>query len=183
MPDPVSEWREEHARFSRLLDVLEGEVAKFHREEHPDYDLMREIVGYLRDCSGQVHHPREDAALARLVARDPGMRLPANRLLQEHRVIATAEEELLRRLDDIEADAVVQRSVLEAAAATYLVYYRHHIATEEAEILPRAAMLLTEQDWEAVAAAVPARPDPLANGDFETRYRVLRGQLGSAARE
>ena len=90
-----------------------------------------------------------------------------NRLLQEHRVIARAGDELLRMLNDVADEAVVLREDVETAVATYLVYYRHHLATEEREIMPRAATLLTAQDWSAVAAAAPVGRDP------ETRHHTI----------
>jgi len=179
MSTTVTAWHAEHARFGRLLDLLDREVVKFHDGAQPDYELMRDIVHYLRNYSDQTHHPREDVAFGRLAERDPAMRLPVARLQQEHRVIAAAGEALLRRLDDVAADVVIERAAVEAAAATYLVYYRHHIATEEIEVLPRAAELLSAPDWAAVAAAVPARSDPLSGDNVEALYRELRRRLAA----
>lgn len=173
----VNAWHHEHVRFRRLLDLLDQELAKFRVEEHPDYELMRDIVHYLRNYSDLSHHPREDVAFSRLAERDHNMRLPVARLQQEHRVIAAAGEALLARLDDIAADVVVERTKVEAAAATYLLYYRHHIAAEEKDMLPRAAALLTDRDWAAVASAVPARSDPLSGDNVEARYRELSRRL------
>jgi len=182
MVDPVEVWHNEHAHFSRLLKILDQQVITFYEGLHPNYDLMRNIVYYLRHFSDRFHHPREDVAFARLVRRDPAMRLPVNRLLQEHRVIAVAGDGLMRCLDDVAADAMVERSRLEAAAAAYLVYYRHHLATEEQEVLPRAAQVLTKSDWQAVAAAVPQGADPLFGEESEARYRELRRHLALEAR-
>src|SRR5215218_4960164 len=173
MVNPISLWHAEHGNFSRLLDVLEEQVAKFHEGESPDFDLMLEIVIYLREFGDRFHHPREDAAFASLVSRDPTLRLPINRLLQEHRVIAVAGEELVTRLKEVIGDALVSRSTLEAAAALYLAYYRHHLATEEKKILPRAAALLTGQDWDVVARAVPSSSDPLFGQTPSATYRRL----------
>lgn len=177
MSDPLTEWHSEHMRFGRLLLLLERQVAAFHAGEDPDYDLMRDIVCYLQHFADHFHHPREDTAFARLAERDASMRVLVNRLLQEHRVIAFAGKELLRYLDDIAADAVVERRAVEAAAAMYLVYYRHHLVTEEAEILPHAARILTPGDWDAISAAVPAGPDPLFGTDPEVGYEILRRQI------
>jgi hemerythrin-like domain-containing protein len=182
MIDPITVWHGEHVRFTRLLDFLEKQVTAFHAGEHPNYDLMRDVVYYLRHFADRFHHPREDAAFTRLAERDPAMRSPINRLLQEHRVIAVAGEELLKHLDDILEDAVIARETVETAAATYLTYYRHHLAKEEAEVLPRAAQVLTQHDWTAVAAAVPAGPDPLFGDDVGARYRELRKQIMLEAR-
>ncbi len=177
MNDPVTLWHGEHMRFTRLLDFLEREMAVFHAGQHPNYELMRDAVYYLHHFADRFHHPREDVAFARLSARDPSVQLAINRLLQEHRVISVAGDALLAHLENILKDAVIERATVEAAAATYLMYYRHHLATEETHILPLAAQLLTPEDWAAVAAAVPAGPDPLFGDDIAARYRDLRLQI------
>jgi hemerythrin-like domain-containing protein len=181
MAEPLAVWHAEHVNFARLLDLLETQVAAFHRGERPNYDLMGDILYYLRNFADRFHHPREDVAFARLVERDPGVKLVINRLLQEHRVIATAGDEFFNRLNEVAGDVMTPRATVEAAAATYLVYYRHHIATEEREIMPRAAQLLTQEDWAAVTATVPTGPDPLFGDDVEARFRELRRQIALEA--
>ena len=180
MAEPLATWHTEHVNFARLLDLLEAQLAAFHRAEHPDYGLMANIVYYLRSFADRFHHPREDAAFARLLERDPGTRLLIERLLQEHRVIATAGDELFNRLNQVTSDIVMPRATVESAAATYLTYYRDHIATEERDIMPRAAQLLTKKDWTEVAANVP--PDPLFGDVVEARFQELRAQIARDAR-
>ena len=177
MADPVAVWHAEHVRFTSLLDFIEQQMARFHAGQDPDYELLRDVVYYLHHYADRYHHPREDVAFERMTKRDPGLSPAINRLLQEHRVLNSAGRTLLEYLDDILEDVVHERSIVEAAAATYLVYYRHHLAVEEAEILPRAAKALGPGDWAAVATAVPAVPDPLFGDDVAERYRELRRQL------
>jgi hemerythrin-like domain-containing protein len=177
MNDPVTLWHREHMRFAQLLDFVENEMREFHYGGQPDYELMRDAVHYLQHYATRFHHPREDVAFQRMVERYPDKGLAIARLLQEHRVIDVAGAELLKHLDSILEDTIVPREKVEAAAATYLVYYRHHLATEEAEILPLAAELLTPDDWAAVAAAVPLGPDPLFGSDINARYRELHAQI------
>lgn len=181
MVDPIAVWHGEHKRFAQLLDFLERQIEAFHAGQQPDYALMRDVIHYLHHYGDRFHHPREDAAFARLVESDPSLELAINRLLQEHRVIAVAGDALLDYLEDILNDVVIERQAVEAAAATYLVYYRHHLATEENEILPRAAQLLTAVDWAAVANAVATVPDPLFGNDVGARYRALREQIAHVA--
>ncbi len=181
MSGPLTDWHDEHVRFGRLLNLLEEQVNAFRAGEEPNYDLMREIVHYLQNFAHRYHHVREDVAFDRLAEREPSMRMIANRLLQEHRVIAWAGEELADRLMQITEDVIVERAAVEAAASTYLVYYRHHLVAEERDILPRAAHLLTPDDWAAVAAAVPPEVDPLFGPDFDVYYEQLRRQLRPAA--
>src|SRR5262245_47229575 len=131
MANPIAAWRTDHANFARLLNFVERQVLAFHLGEPLDYPLLLAILYYLRDYPDRVHHPREDVAFARLVERDLALQLPVARRLQEHRVIAAAGEELLKLLQGAVDGALIERSAIEAAAATYLVYYRHHLAAEE----------------------------------------------------
>ena len=118
MADPLAVWHTEHINFARLLDILEDQVSAFHAGEDPNYALMSDILYYMRNFTDRVHHPREDVAYARLAARDPGSQLTVNRLQQEHRVIATAGDELLNRINEAAGDVVTPRAALEAATAS-----------------------------------------------------------------
>jgi len=177
MKDPVLHWHAEHANFSRLLDILEKQLGEFHAAGKPNYELMRDIVSYLRHFPDLHHHPREDVAFALMAEHDAAMSVPLARLQQEHRVIAAAGDDLLRVLDEAESGTVVSRAAVEAVAAMYLVYYRHHISHEESEILPRARKLLTAKDWEAVAVAKPPAHDPLFGEKGDAGYRELRRHI------
>lgn len=180
MTDPVVTWHAEHARFARLLDVLDGQVSVFHAGGQPNHELMLNIMYYLRHYPDRIHHPQENVAFGRLLVRDPTMKPQIDQLLQEHDVIAAAGEAILERLTEMVAGTLEPRSLVEAAAATYLAYYRHHIATEN-KLIPRAAQLLTVGDWMSVAAAVPVGPDPLIRESLDARYRALRRQIALEA--
>lgn len=177
MSEPVALWHAEHVNFLRLLDVLARQMSVFQEGERPNYELMRNAVQYLRHFPGRYHHPREDIAFACLLKKNPALQGQISFLLQEHRVIAASGEELLARLEDAASDVMISRETLEAAAATHLLYYRHHIYNEERDILPLAAQHLTGADWKAVAAAVPPAHDPLFGDDADAQYRDLRHQI------
>jgi hemerythrin-like domain-containing protein len=150
-------WHADHDNFRGLLDELRTELDVFHSGGRPDYEHMCQIITSLREYGDEVHHPREDVAFARLALRCPDMALPLARLQQEHRVIAQVGGKLLEQIEAILGGALVRRAELEAALATYLVYYGNHIAKEEEDVLSRAAQHLTAEDWAAVRAAVPAK--------------------------
>jgi hemerythrin-like domain-containing protein len=177
---PADAWHAEHAYFSRLLRLLQREVDAFHAGERPNYELMLDIISYLRDFTDRFHHPREDVAFARMAKRNPGLELYLARLRQEHSVIAHAGETLRGLLTAILDDAVVERAEVEMAAAMYLVYYGNHIAKEEEDIVWQAARLLSEEDWDAVRAAVPPQRDPLFGEAPDERYRALRERIATA---
>lgn len=179
--DYLKAWHREHEYFRRLLALLQKQLDVFHGGERPNYELMLDIVSYLREYSDRVHHPLEDVAFDRLAKRAPELALPLARLKQEHRVIAHAGEALVDHLNAILGGAVVPRAEVEMAIATYLVYYGNHIAKEEEDVLARAASLLGPEDWAAVKDAVPHVPDPLFGDKPEERFRSLRRQIALEA--
>lgn len=181
MVDPVAPWREEHEYFARLLRLLQKQVDVFHAGGELNYALMQDIVSYLREYADQFHHPREDVAFERLTSYCPELELIVARLRQEHRVIAQAGATLLENIEAALEGSILPREQLEAAAATYLIYYQNHIRTEETAILARAAQHLTAEDWEAVRAAVLVAPDPLFGVNPQTRFRELRRQIAQEA--
>jgi hemerythrin-like domain-containing protein len=179
--EPVESWHQEHVYFNQLLELLQHEVDIFHTGESPNYQLMLDIISYLREYSDQYHHPREDEALHRLLRHCPDRELPIARLHQEHRVIAHAGETLRELLKEAADDVMIRRAEIEVAAATYLVYYGNHIAREEEDILPRAARHLDAADWLAVKNAAPAGRDPLFGPHPEDRFRDLRRRIATQA--
>ena len=181
MADPIASWRAEHEYFARLLQLLQKQVDVFHAGGKPKYALMQDIVSYLREFSDRYHHPREDVAFERLARYCPDLTLVLARLQQEHRVIAHAGATLLAHIESVLQGAILPREQLEAAAATYLIYYQNHLRIEETAVLARASQHLTADDWEAVHTAVPTLPDPLFGADPENRFRELLRQIAQEA--
>jgi hemerythrin-like domain-containing protein len=175
--DPIAAWHTEHEYFARLLRLLRKEVDAFRARAEPNYELMVDILRYLREYSDCVHHPREDIAFARLARHCPELEVVLAGLMQEHRVIAAAGEDLLARIEAVVAGDVSPRERLEAAAATFLVYYESHLAKEEREVLGRARAHLTPADWDAVRTGVPGIADPLFGPSPQDRFRNLRRQI------
>jgi hemerythrin-like domain-containing protein len=114
-----------------------------------------------------------------MMEKDPSLEATINRLLQEHRVISAAGAQIQDLLEQVVSDAIVERSLLEAAASTFLVYYRHHISAEDQGIMPLAAKLLTPEDWAEVGRAVSSVPDTLFGTQVDARYRELREKIES----
>jgi hemerythrin-like domain-containing protein len=181
MTDPIAFWRTEHVYFGHLLDLLRKELDVFHSGERPNYELVQDVLTYLRDYSDQYHHPREDAAFERLARRCPDIAPLVARLRQEHRIIAHAGESLLGLVDGILEGAMVPRAQVEWELATYLVYYRSHIGNEEQHVLDRAGRELSEADWVAVNAVGGTGQDPVFGHKPQERYRELRRRIAQEA--
>lgn len=174
--DAVASWREQHSYFNRLLHLLHEEADILHAGGRPNYELMLDIIAYLREYGDGMHHPREDEAFRRLSEHNPRMRKIVWRLHQEHRVIAQAGEALSSLLEQAMDDAMLTREQIEAAAATYVVYYAHHIAREDEEVLPVALRDFTEADWKAVIAAGAPSGNP-----EHVRFKALRRRIALEA--
>lgn len=172
----LAAWHAEHLNFARLLRLFEEQVALFAAGDTPEYTLMQDIVHYLQHFPDVHHHRYETEVFQRMGRRDPSLKTLAERLVQEHRVIAAAGTRLANQLETVIGGAVVPRADLEAAAATYLVYYRAHLDAEESVMLPRAAAMFTPDDWTDVARTVAdrSRDDPLFGTGAEERFRELR---------
>ncbi|GAB3764183.1 hemerythrin domain-containing protein [Ramlibacter monticola] len=179
--NPIKAWLEEHAYFDRLLTVLLEEADALNAGDMPSYELLLDVISYLRDYSDQVHHPREDEAFRRLASHSPELRPTLARLHQEHRVIAESGERLRERVEEAAAGAVMPRAAIQSAAATFVVYYRNHIATEENEVLPAAARELSEEDWAAARNAAPSLGNPLVGESANERFRNLRRRIAAEA--
>lgn len=176
MENPVCAWRADHVYFRSLLGLLACEVDRFHAGERPNYPLMLDIVSYLGDFSGKLHHPREEEAFRRLAVRCPDLAPVIARLSREHGILALAGDTLSARLNEVLDGALLPRGEVEVAAATYLVYYGNHIALEEEAVLPRAGAVLTPADWQAVRDTVPPAQSEAA-GEF---FRGLRREISAA---
>ena len=58
MPHVLDMLKREHKTISRLLTSLEGQVDLFEKAEHPDYELMKEIIDYFLTYPDLCHHPK-----------------------------------------------------------------------------------------------------------------------------
>ena len=169
-------WHGEHAKFARLLGLLEQQLEAFRANAEPDFEVMADVVRYLREYGDAVHHPREDIGFRRLLEKQPDTGPMVQRLLQEHRALAVAGRELLERLERLQSDTMAPREPIESAAATYLLYYRHHLGKEEREIIPRIQSSFDEDDWKIVREGLKGIDDPLST-EADQRFRTLRRHL------
>ena len=47
--NPIAAWHDEHVYFNQLAQLVRREIDVFHRGRRPNYELMYDIVSYLRD--------------------------------------------------------------------------------------------------------------------------------------
>lgn len=177
----IERLKQEHRDFSKLLDLLEAQIAVFGRGERPDYDLMLDILKYMTSYPDRFHHPREDVAFARLAQRNPAMRARVEKLGRQHRAIAESGARFLDNLNGALAGAMLKRETVEAPGRDYVALYREHMRMEERELFPLGAARLDGRDWAEIDAAIPIGTDPLFGGKVEERFRALHERIARAA--
>ena len=60
---------EEHANFSKLLEILMRQVAKCNEGVSPNYEIIEEVLDYSLSYPILCHHTKEDLVYRRLQAR------------------------------------------------------------------------------------------------------------------
>ena len=170
-------WHADHLNFGRLLNFLEGELARLRNGDSPNYQLVLDIMYYMTHYSDVVHHPKEDLVFARIKIRDASIGPTIDKLIAEHAQLRDIGEAMVRELNGVVDGSMAPRERVEATAQAYISGLRAHMRTEEIVILPLAAALLSEGDWADIDATIASFADPLFGTEVQDRYAGLREQI------
>jgi hemerythrin-like domain-containing protein len=168
--------REEHANLSRLLDLLEREMAD---PEIADYGLVKGILDYCLTYPDQFHHPKEDMVYRALARFEHEMSPAIEDLEAEHEEIAILTRETAAALDKATADGAADKAYLAGMVRSFIDFYRRHIAKEEREFFPEALKILDAATWDEIAARVTDPADPLFNEKAARHFLALRERIGA----
>ena len=138
---------------------------------------MLDIMYYMTHYSDALHHPKEDIVFARIKSRDASASATIEELTTQHTQLREMDQAIVRVLDDVVNGSITSRERMEATARAYVAGLRAHMRTEESEILPRAARLLSESDWTEIDAAIANFDDPVFGSQVHERYARLREQI------
>jgi len=84
MPDTLLLLRVEHRNLSKLLGLIEDQVAAADTGAPMDRDLLSLAWEYFSDYPDLCHHPKEDLVYELLSRRDPGSCAGLGNLTAEH---------------------------------------------------------------------------------------------------
>lgn len=171
----------EHADLSRLLDLLDRELAVFAGGERPDYDLIGAVVDYCLDYPDAVHHPKEDLIYQLLKSRDAELARLVGDLEEEHRQIGAMTRDVAEAMRQVLAEELVDRQSVHDLTRSFVGRYRHHMALEEDRVFPAAVKVLSAGDWAAIDARLEHRDDPLFGDAVVDRFRALRENIEGLA--
>lgn len=177
MNDRTATWKAEHENFRRLLDLVDSQVAVFHRGDQPDYGLMLDVMHYMTHYPDRYHHPLEDGACRLLLKRDPDFSDPVDELARQHAQIAESGTRLVKDLNAIVDGAFMQRAAVEDDAQRYTRTMRRHMQSEEEAIFPALQRLLRDGDWRQIEADIAAAKDPVFGASVDPRYAALHARI------
>ena len=182
MNNTITLWRAEHAKFAKLIDLLEAQLALFHAGEPPNYELMLSIAFYMTHYVDAVHHAREEIAFRRIRQREPRSAPTIDALTAQHAEMKVDGEALAREFEDIVDGTILARSEVEALGRRYIDGFRAHMKCEDDEVIPLAGTVLTDQDWHTINAAIAHVEDPIFGVGAEQRYAALRAHIARESR-
>ncbi len=183
MTNLLNRLRDDHRNFARLFEAVEAELKRFAAGGRPNYELLLAAVEYLREYAECQHHPAEDLVYARLCACAPGEAERAGNLVAEHKRLEALGDNFLTLLKTVLSETTVPRDRLDAEAFAFLSAQKKHMRAEEDSFFKVAERSLLPEDWQELAKAALAAPDPLFGGKAEARYRELSRAIEALATE
>lgn len=167
--------RDEHAAVAAVLRSM-LQMMQRDPDEQPErfFDVLRAMLFYIDEFPERRHHPKESDLLFPKVARVAPHLMPVIRRLEDDHLRGEARvRELQHLLLAWELLGDSRRDVFQHAAREYVEFYLAHMRTEETEILPAAANLLSDVDWAQLDEAFQQHGDPLATGVYDPVYDRL----------
>jgi len=165
----------EHQALSVLLRALPQLLVEQRQQGCGlDFELLRSALFYLDEFPDRLHHAKESELLfPKLRARAPHLRGTLDRLDHEHLLGSRSVRDLEFALLGVEMLGETRRQPFEKALQRFVHGYMAHMKLEEAEILPAAIALLSDEDWNDLDEAFAANKDPLTGAEPSAIYQPL----------
>jgi len=169
---------EDHKTLCTVIEALEVRLPEVARRDPETLDLLANLIDYIAEYPDQVHHPREDRIIERLIDKGltPSERIIVELTVAQHAELAAATARMETDIDALlskQHDAGVQ---FDHDARIYLAMQKEHMRREEQQLFPVAVRLFTAMDWKEIEASEPEVPDPLQESRLD-RYASLLALL------
>jgi nucleotide-binding universal stress UspA family protein/hemerythrin-like domain-containing protein len=149
------------------------------RQRTDDQTVLAAMVSYLRGFPEQVHHPKEEAHLHRLMrSRNSSCEALLADVESQHVMERRLIEQVSACLNDGDRDQVMRDAVLRFVDHVYA-----HLRLEETQVLPLARQCLDERDWTEVANAFldnkHSRLGTLSSGELRRLFRDIANAIAA----
>jgi hemerythrin-like domain-containing protein len=174
---------DEHRALAGMLSALRYLVRDIRDKGHePDFEVLRAILYYIHAFPERLHHPKESELLFKALRRRSNEAAATlDRLDAEHARGEDTVARLVMQLLEYEQLGASRMPAFVQAVERFIDHYLQHMDTEEREILPLAARVLTPEDWEHVDAAFAENKDPLTGHTPSEEFRGLFSRIVNLA--
>jgi branched-chain amino acid transport system ATP-binding protein len=170
-------------RVAGAMDSLREAMAN-NRDPQVAARTVISLIDYIDGYVDQVHHPKEDQFLFRLLrARDPLAAKHLDHLQQEHRDGPRFRDQLRTLALEFERGQRTDERVFFDALESLAEQMRAHIRLEETTVMPAARRNLQPADWEEIDAAFLNNDDPLFGVQVRSEFAALRACIVALAPE
>ncbi len=169
---------DEHKYIGVLMKVLAEQLENISSKGTADFDLMFDIMHYMREFPDRFHHPREEVLFLLLKEKDSSLTPTIKNLLNHHEHFGDRGDLILDALNDIiHKFTISKKDALQDLFEDYISVLETHIELEETEILCRAIDLLDESDWQQLKHRTTVVEDPIFGHQVHQRYRRIYDHL------
>ena len=179
VPELLNRLHKEHVDITRLLDLLDRQLALFSAGQPADYDTIGAILQYCQEYPDAVHHPKEDLVYGRLRDRNPALAAEVGDLEEDHRKLAEMTLSLSALIERALAEETVNREQVHNLTRDFIGRYRRHIKREEQSVFPAALDALSDQDWSDIDSQLDDQDDPLFGEVAADYFKTLRDDIDS----
>ena len=169
----MNELRTDHRNMAMLLDLLDAESLRLVEDGEPDYQLVNDIMTYMTEYPDAIHHPKEDLIYGHINAEHGGIDKSLRHIEDDHKALGEASREILRDVDAINDDSVVDRESLAAALRKYSLDLRKHMFWEEKDLFELADSMQDDEAWAELLKSHNIGRDPLFGSSVERRFQKL----------
>ncbi len=167
--------KDEHQSLAAVLHGLLYLTREIRdRGADPDFRLLHAMLDYIVAFPQKLHHPKEDQYLFKAIRERSAN---AAQLLDELEAEHVRGDDLIRSLQHAligyENEGRDKAELFRKAVEDYADFNWRHMRREEDVVMPLAEQLLTEADWERIAAAFRQNDDPLFGIKPKDEFRRL----------
>jgi hemerythrin-like domain-containing protein len=175
----IDDLHQDHINISRVLDLLEQQLARMKADERPDYFLMSKVVEYIQEYPDTFHHPQEDAIFTVYLESHEKGQDELESLRREHEELSKLTTDLREAVDCMFHGGVVCRDDFVWQVEDYIQRQRAHMDREESEVFPMLEKTLTAADWARVEEIMPNQADPVFGSSLKSQYDTLYRRIFS----
>lgn len=183
MPNTLFLLRLEHGNLSKLLGLIEDQVAAADAGRPMDEELLHLSSEYFSDYPDRCHHPKEDLVYKLLCRRAPDSCADLRDLIADHRRLHELTEAFAEAVHRVRAEPQAAEPTPREVIREFTMHYRQHMRDEEERFFRLAEERLSEDDWYTIDFAIFEEDDPLFGLAAEGRFSALSERIETLAEQ